>query len=290
VTRHLGIDLAWGPRARTGLAALDADGRLVASTSVRTDDEIATFVEEHGGSRGREDAVAAFDAPLVVPNATGMRPCEVLVSREFGRYDAGTYPANRSNPLFAPPRAETLARRFGWATDPAVLPGDGRSVAIEVYPHPAMVVLFDLGRVLPYKDRRGRDVESLRAAFGLLLGHLERVCGATLDLGRSERGAAIRDGVAGARRKSELRLLEDEVDAVLCAYLAWLWARRDPTMRVLGTARDGYVVVPGTPRVPPAPRVAPVPSGRVVRGSTPRSSRRPGAPDAPATASPVRDV
>jgi hypothetical protein len=44
VPTYLGLDLAWGPRARTGLAALDPDGRLVASGSVRSDDEIAAFV------------------------------------------------------------------------------------------------------------------------------------------------------------------------------------------------------------------------------------------------------
>lgn len=262
---YLGIDLAWGPRARTGLAALDASGRLVASASVRTDEDIAAFVARHCPG----ETVAAVDAPLVVPNLTGMRPCEVQVSREFGRYHAGAYPANRSNPAFAPPRAETLARRFGWATDPQVTPGRGRSVVVEVYPHPAMVVLFGLATVLPYKNRRGRDLESLRAAFGDLLDHLERVCGDMLDLtgagsgtragAGAERWSQIRRGVAAARRKSELRLLEDEVDAVLCAYLAWLWARRDPAMRVLGDGRDGYIVVPGVPVVPPAPHARSAP-------------------------------
>lgn len=68
MTGYLGMDLAWGPRARTGLAALDPSGRLVASCSVRTDDEIAAFVAHHSPG----ETVAAVDAPLVVPNTTGM--------------------------------------------------------------------------------------------------------------------------------------------------------------------------------------------------------------------------
>jgi predicted RNase H-like nuclease len=251
VPTYLGLDLAWGPRARTGLAALDADGRLVASGSVRSNDEIAAFV--HCWSPG--DTVAAIDAPLVVPNLTGRRPCEAEVSREFGPYHAGAYPANRSNPHFAPPRAQTLARRFGWIIDPSVAPGPGRSVAIEVYPHPAMVVLFELGTVLPYKARRGRDVESRRRAFRDLIGHLERVCETPLRLSESARWDAVRGGVEAARRPRDLRVLEDEIDAVLCAYLAWMWGRRDPSMRVLGDATSGYIVVPGVPSVPPRPRI-----------------------------------
>lgn len=206
------------------------------------DDEIAAFVAEHAPG----EVVAAIDAPLVVPNATGRRRCEALVSAEFGRFHAGAYPANRSNPLFDPPRAQTLAERFGWDPDPGVVPGAGRSVAIEVYPHPATVLLFGLTRVLPYKARRGRDLASRRPAFEALLGHLERVCDDPLQLSRSARWAELRSLVATTDRASGLERVEDEIDAVLCAYLAWLWAQRDPRMRVLGDAREGYVVVPGT--------------------------------------------
>ena len=42
----IGIDLAWGANGRTGLAAVDASGALVASTSVRTDDEIRDRLEQ----------------------------------------------------------------------------------------------------------------------------------------------------------------------------------------------------------------------------------------------------
>ena len=37
----------------------------------------------------------AIDAPLVVPNATGQRPVDRLVTRQYGRFHAGAYPANR---------------------------------------------------------------------------------------------------------------------------------------------------------------------------------------------------
>ena len=98
-----------------GLAALDPSGGLVASTSVVTDDEIAAFVQRWDRVGPGDGLVAAVDAPLVVPNLTGRRPCEAQVSAAFGRFFAGAYPANRANPLFADePRGARLARRFGW--------------------------------------------------------------------------------------------------------------------------------------------------------------------------------
>lgn len=270
MTGYLGLDLAWGPRARTGIAALDQSGRLVASGSVVADDEIAAFVAQHCAG----EVVAAIDAPLIVPNATGRRDCEALVSLEFGRYNAGAYPANRSRPYFDPPRAATLAERFGWDPDPTVVPLTGHSVAIEVYPHPAMVILFGLGTVLPYKAKPGRGLYSLKAAFAQLLDHLERVCGPLLGLADSPRWGYLRRIAASATRKSELGLIEDEIDAILCAYLAWLWGQRDPRMRVLGDVAGGYIVVPGRALVPPTtahltravpPRPAVVPSELAAR-------------------------
>lgn len=282
--RFLGIDLAWSDRARTGLAVLDESGRLVASTSVVTDDDVVGWVEDHtraggGVSSGGggtppggtfDGVVAAIDAPLVVPNATGRRICEALVSAEFGPYDAGAHPANRSRALFDPPRGQVLCERLGWDVDPAVRPGDGRSVAIEVYPHPATITLFGLSRVIPYKAKPGRDLESLRAAHGVLLDLLERECGPLLRLPESRRWAELRAVVGGARRKADLRRIEDEVDAILCAYLAWLWGQGDERMRVLGDVTTGYIVVPGVPTAPPYRRLG----SAAVDGSS--ALRRPG--------------
>jgi predicted RNase H-like nuclease len=243
--RYLGIDLAWGERARTGLAELDPDGRLVQSASVRTDDEIALFL----GDRG-QGVVAAIDAPLIVSNETGQRPCEREVGRLFGTYHAGAYPANRGNPAFYPePRGARLTRRFGWDLDPSVRPQPDRSVAIEVYPHPAMVSLFDLGRVIPYKGKKGRDISSRQRAFGDLFTAIEVVCGPLLQLDSSDRWQLLRNQVTGAARQVDLDTVEDEVDAVFCAYLAWLWATDAGAMTVLGDVENGYIVTPLPPNV-----------------------------------------
>ena len=241
---YFGVDLAWGQRNRTGLAVLDGAGRLLESTSVRTDDEIMEFLDRHA----TRTLVAAVDAPLVVPNETGRRPCEALVGQLFARFGAGAYPANRTNPCFVPqPRGARLAAGLGWDMDPFTRPDVGRQVCIEVYPHPAMVSLFPLDYVIPYKRKSGRDLPALKDAYGQLLDYLEGTCGAVLGLADSARWSALRSTADDAARKSELGVIEDEIDAIFCAYLAWLWGNAQEKMVVLGDYATGYIVTPTPP-------------------------------------------
>lgn len=259
--RYYGVDLAWGQRARTGLAVLDDTGRLLESASARTDDEIVAFVDRDG----TDTLVAAVDAPLVVPNETGRRPCEALVGQLFARFGAGAYPANRGNPSFLPqPRGARLAAEMGWDMDPSTSPGIGRRVCIEVYPHPAMVSLFPLDHVIPYKLKQGRDLPALKVAYQQLLNHLEVTCGAVLALAHSLRWHALRSIAAGATRKSELDAIEDEIDAIFCAYLAWLWATDRGQMVVLGDYATGHIVTP----TPPPPTAVPGRSGAIASLAT----------------------
>lgn len=240
----LGIDLAWKPVNRTGLALVDVDGRLVDSGTAVTDDDIAAWVDRHGGSV----VVAAVDAPLVVPNETGQRAGENEIARAYGRYGAAPHSSSRANPMFRPPRAETLARRRGWEVDPALRGSVEVPMCIEVYPHPAMVGLFELPQRIHYKKGPDRA-----AGFAELVRHLETLD--VLALSQSARWGELRRVVA-APGPGDLTRVEDELDAVLCAHLAWLWHHRPDALQVYGSLADGYVVAPPPPRHVPAPRVA----------------------------------
>jgi predicted RNase H-like nuclease len=110
-----------------------------------------------------------------------------------------------------------------------------------------MVSLFGLSRVIPYKNKKGRDIDSLRAAFEMLLSNVEVCCDEGLRLGESERWHEIREVVGSATRKSELGRIEDEVDAIFCAYLAWLWVNTPQAMHVYGDYESGYIVTPPAP-------------------------------------------
>ncbi|HEY4789829.1 MAG TPA: DUF429 domain-containing protein, partial [Actinomycetes bacterium] len=89
--RFVGVDLAWGGRRPSGLAVLDAGGRVVAEGWATTDEELSGFLAAHD----RDGAVLALDAPLVVINPAGTRRgCEAELQRRYGRVGAGPYPTN----------------------------------------------------------------------------------------------------------------------------------------------------------------------------------------------------
>lgn len=234
----VGIDLAWSVcgRGRTGIAVLDGDGRLARSLTVCSDDEI---VDALGVAADAPVLVAAIDAPIVVPNAFGQRDAERAVSRRFGHAGASTYPANRGNPLFDPPRALTLAERFGWAYASVE-----QRMAIEVYPHAAMVSSLGLTRIFPYKAKVNRTLESRRHAFAAMMDGLEEIGNDTLDLGGSERWHELRHAVCTAKRPVDLQRIEDEVDAIWCAWIAWRWGTQRTPMLVFGEFATGAIVVP----------------------------------------------
>lgn len=238
--RYCGLDLAWSARNASGIAVVDGAGRLLESVTVTTDDALASWLAPHLSYL----QVVAVDAPLVVPNETGRRPVEAELSRAFRSADAGALPSNRGQVLFNPPRGETLAARFGWRISTArPSPGDGAPPAcIEVYPHPAMVGLFGLDRVIPYKARGKRSVEDRRIALGVVMKHLEAI--EPLALGTHARWLSLRGVQAAAVRPVDLKRLEDELDGIFCAHLAWLWGTGSTTLRVWGDEKNGFIVAP----------------------------------------------
>jgi predicted RNase H-like nuclease len=65
-----------------------------------------------------------------------------------------------------------------------------------------------------------------------------------LHLAESVDWQRIGKAVQSATRKSELKRVEDTVDAVLCAYIAALTALRPQQTTVFGDAETGYIVTP----------------------------------------------
>ena len=247
---YVGVDLAWGERKPTGLAVLDATGHLLAVSAVRTDEEIVAALAPYVA----EECLVAIDAPLIVRNPTGNRPAEKQLNKDFARFDAGAHPSNTGKPEFAEqPRAARVAALLGLDINP----WSGRQRrGIEVYPHPATVALFRLGRTLKYKDKPGRDLEQLRAELFVLMRLVEGLASAEPALHVDVPAwRALRQGVADAARKSELRVVEDQVDAVVCAYVAMFADLRRNDTVVYGDLESGYIVTPALPDdLAPTPR------------------------------------
>lgn len=246
----VGLDLAWGTSRPTGIAVLDTEGRLVHVSGAVGDDAIVAALTPYVEG----PCLVAIDAPLVVTNTEGNRPAEAALNRDFRAFDAGAHPVNRGRPEFDPPRGAVLAERLGLDLDPA---SRAPRRAIEVYPHPATVALFELGRTIKYKHKTGRSFALLQSELLRLVGLIEQLARADPPLhldGPASDWDDLRAAVEDATRKSELRRVEDRVDAVLCAYVALFAARRPDAVTTYGDAATGAIV---TPTLPPGLRPGP---------------------------------
>ena len=257
----LGLDLAWGEKRPTGVAVLDDDGRLVELASRTSEEEILEVLAAYAEG----EVLAAIDAPLVVTNPTGNRPAEAALNADFGRFEAGCHPTNTGKPEFAEgTRAARICAALDLDLDPA---SGGARRAIEVYPHPATIALFRLGRTLKYKNRPGRTLEEMRAALLELVGHLRSLRTAEVPLLLEEHGGwqDLVRSIEDAERKADLRRAEDQVDAVLCAYIALFRQRHPELTTVYGDAESGAIVTPTLPDghepapLEPRPVLPPVP-------------------------------
>jgi predicted RNase H-like nuclease len=236
LVHYVGVDLAWGQRSPTGVAVLDASGTLCHVNVAVDDDDVLSQLDPYLAG----DCVVAIDAPLLVTNPSGNRPCEAALNRDFRRFDAGTHPANTGLAWFADGgRGARLCAALDLDLDPR---STAPRKALEVYPHAASVVLFGLDKTLKYKQKQGRDFPGLRSELLRLMDFIEEL--ADLTVATSKDWGALRTAVDEATRKSQLRRAEDPVDAVLCAYIARFATRRPQDVTIYGDTDTGCIVTP----------------------------------------------
>ncbi|MUL83872.1 MULTISPECIES: bifunctional ribonuclease/(p)ppGpp synthase [unclassified Mycolicibacterium] len=264
----VGLDLAWGEKNQTGVAVIDAGGRVLHVGVAQDDDDIAAAIEPYISG----ECLVAIDAPLIVKNPTGHRPCERDLNRDFQRFDAGARPAFTERPEFKHPRGARIASALGLDLDPS---SSSNRRAIEVYPHPATVVLFGLDKTLKYK--RGTFDDRQRELLRLMT-FIEELDGATprLRANRNVNWVELRKRIEAATRPGQLDRDEDPVDAMLCAYIALYWYHRPEDVTIYGDLASGYIVTPSLPadRLP-RPRPAPVREAAPSTAVAEYSSKRP---------------
>jgi len=248
----VGLDLAWGERNNTGVAVVDSDGRLLYVGAAHDDASIEAAV----GPYASADCLVAVDAPLVVHNPTGSRPCEAALNRDFQPFEAGAHPANTTNPAFKDPRGARIATALTLDMDPA---SSSPRRAIEVYPHPATIALFGLQKTLKYKKG---SFEVRQHELLQLMTLIEGLDKATprLRVNHNVSWVELRKRVSAATRPVQLDRDEDPVDAVVCAYVALYWYHRPEDVTVYGDFATGYIVTPTLPPdAAPARRRRPAP-------------------------------
>ncbi len=254
---YLGIDLAWSDRNDSGVAALregDEGLEVVGLGLARGIDAVLAWIdgqlETSHAAHGR--VIVMVDAPLIVANEHGGRPCERLVAKSFGSAHAAPYPANRrllggyrgDGRLAGEALGQALAHR-GFEWPPRALRatfGERARIVHECYPHPAHVRLFELTRTFRYKKKRGRSWDDVRGEFTRYVSALRVLCEPQLHWTREldERFAvSTLKGVAYKRA-------EDQLDALCCAYIAALMPRHG-RLEAFGDPSSGLIVVPAPP-------------------------------------------
>lgn len=246
MTTFIGIDMAWNIDGRhSGLALMkgDADqvGLTCSPTGANSLEGIVDFVRQHSSA----DTVVAIDASLVVKNKTGQRPCETAIGRTFGRNHASCHSSNLSRPhATTGMRLVEELEKIGFQHDfdidqEKTRPGKW---VIEVYPHPAMIRLFGLERIISYK--KGSAAQR-RTGLKTVASHLRKLADGGHGLAMSPFFAELLDRDVEACRGRNLKHYEDLLDAVFCAYLAWhCWRWGAERNDLFGTLAEGYIVVP----------------------------------------------
>jgi predicted RNase H-like nuclease len=143
-----------------------------------------------------------------------------------------------------------LVRRLGFGFDPEAIGRRPLRLALEVYPHPALVSLFALPRTLKYKAKRGRTLAGRRREFERLVTALRRLAdfAPRLRVTSGPGWERLEESVHRADSGAALDRVEDELDAHLCAYVGLYHLRwRGVRSMTVGDARGGYVVTPVDP-------------------------------------------
>ena len=230
----IGVDLAWGEKMHDGVCFVELDGvggRVVGFGYPQGDRDLMKLIRET--SRNYQTVFVTVDAPIVCPNRTGTRPVDRLTHRMFHRQHAACHPANLMR-CPRPPRVARLLQRKGFRVGWENRVG-GRWVA-EVYPHPAMVRMFGLPRIIKYKKG---SVAERRKEFRRLQGLMRRL------MRRSFPKLRLGKEATDLLRQRWSKPVEDRTDALFCALIGmWHWMHRGKRSEVIGDRKTGFILLP----------------------------------------------
>lgn len=266
--RFIGINLAWSRRNTSGIVALECNKNKINlgafNDSIGDDSEIIDFVRGivptfSKNTRGHNlsskinrngGCFIAIDAPLLVPNEKGTRPVDIEVAQRFRAQEAGALPANRT--LLRNPegdiRGETLTKKLenmGFIHSFKIEKQGYHLRLFEVFPHPAMVIIFNLPVTLKYKAKKGRSLDSRLQELKRYRMYLSRLQYIDPPLSQNVVHTFSLDNTNFIKSQGGLKHYEDLLDALFCAWLAayfWFWGNRG--YEVMGNMATGYIILP----------------------------------------------
>ncbi len=234
-----GIDLAWQESRDTGAVSFGGlDG-----VELIVDDVYPAVL----GNAGVAEAIlphrpvlgVAVDAPLIMADTSGQRPCEDQLSQDYRSRAASCHTSNLT--LYPRASSVTLSRQLS-GLGFAHLAANGAPYQIECSPHPAIIEIFGLDKRLPYKKGAISERKKGQAVLSRLIRWLERshvfrcrLNGRALQLTEEDRIHAL----AGKRLKEN----EDALHSLICVYTAALYYI-GVRQKTYGDRESGYIDVP----------------------------------------------
>lgn len=231
-----GVDLAW--QSERNPSAI-AQGTLLNGTLLVTAVDKFVFGINAILERLRTDLSGiAIDAPLIIKNISGQRPCERDVGIAYGSKGASCHSSSTS--LFPDAQSVCLSRKlFEKGFDHL---GEKRW-QIECYPHPAIIEMFGLPWRLKYK--RGL-VSEKRAGQQKLASYIRKLEGsASLAFIVSDPYSEfLNEDFIAELKGRDLKANEDALDSLICLYVAGLYAVGSQKRQCFGDKNTGYIWVP----------------------------------------------
>jgi predicted RNase H-like nuclease len=214
--------------------------------------------------------VVTIDMPISIAEITGRRAADSAVSKVFGGRGCGTHSPNTMRPGAIAKVLRDQFAELGFPIATSLTPTGTSPTLVEVYPHPALLVLMNASYRVPYKiakvgrywptlspsERRQKVVQTwhdIHAALGVT------IAGAELPLPSPDSAAPLGN--------AELKRYEDALDAVVCGWIgiAYLQGLCAPFRR-----RDSCDLDPADTRL--AARASPTMAGTLPWAATTTSA------------------
>jgi len=231
-----GVDLAWqSERNPSAIAHGSLSNGTLAVTAINAAVYGIDAVLEN--LKDSKDLVGlAIDAPLIINNESGQRPCEKAIGKTYGSRGASCHTSNTK--LYPHAKSvylsQTLSNQgFNHLT--------GDQWQIECYPHPAIIEILALPKRLKYKKGRVADKRAGQKQLSSFLRQLEG--SPVLPLRFNGNMQILDEEYIDSLGGQALKSNEDALDAVVCLYIAGLHALNENS-QVFGDTETGYIWVP----------------------------------------------
>jgi predicted RNase H-like nuclease len=255
-TLLVGFDSAWTSKNLGAIVGLFHDDQgyqgyqLLGNPQSINYQDASLLIQNWQAAFKPDQTIIMLDQPTIVPNPTGSRPVENLVSSPVSRRYGGVQPANTSKSTMFGNQAPVwhFLNQFGGPANPLNPAGDTQ--VIETYP---VLGLISMGWTLPDGNRQtGRLPKYNPQRHTFNLGDWQFVCNSALAYFQGYGLTPLVNWI-NANAQAILTLnsagkkhLQDQLDALLCLIMAMKYHEHTPCM-MLGDYQTGYMVVPHDP-------------------------------------------